>query len=69
MDGKGINIEAPANSGSVYFNYMKTFSVILLALVDVNYNFILNYVSSFGETVMEAYFHIRNSENIWKTVV
>jgi hypothetical protein len=32
----------------VYFNYKKTFSVILLALVDANYNFIMTDVRSFG---------------------
>jgi len=40
VDGNNVNIEAPDNSGSVYFNYKITFSVILLALVDVNYNLI-----------------------------
>lgn len=39
MDGKHIVMQSPANSGSQYFNYKKTFSVVLLALVDSNYCF------------------------------
>jgi hypothetical protein len=35
---------------AVYFNYKKTFSVILLALVDANYNFIKIDVGSFGRS-------------------
>ena len=39
MDGKHITLQAPAKSKSYYFNYKNYFSIVLLALVDADYEF------------------------------
>lgn len=49
IDGKHIVIQAPPNTGSMFFNYKKTFSVVLLALVDAHCNFIAVDVGAYGK--------------------
>lgn len=39
MDGKHVSVRCPPMSGSEYYNYKKTFSIILYAVVDARYNF------------------------------
>jgi hypothetical protein len=48
LDGKHIRIILPPNSGAHYYNYKNFYSVILMALVNYNYEFILADVGKNG---------------------
>ncbi len=48
LDSKHCIIQAPSHSGSLYWNYKKSFSIMLLALVDSKYRFIMVNVGAAG---------------------
>ena len=55
IDSKHIAIHAPANCGSTFYNYKKSNSIILMAVVGPNYQFIYIDVGSNGSLSDEVF--------------
>lgn len=63
LDGKHVQVQAPQNSGTDYFNYKKYFSIVLLAVCDADYKFTLVDIGSPGSNGDSSIFstHLGNA--------
>ena len=60
VDGKHVAVRQPSGSDSLFFNYKNYFSIVLMAVVDAGYRFIMVDVGNYGSN---------SDTGIWKNSV
>jgi hypothetical protein len=55
IDGKHVVMQAPARAGSSFYNYKGTHSVVLMAVCDAHYKFLLVDIGDSGGSVFASY--------------
>ena len=65
IDGKHVIMQAPLNSGSLYFNYKKSFSIVLWAVCNAKYEFTLVDIGQAGRNSDSG---IYNSSSLGKAI-
>lgn len=65
VDGKHIRIK-PQQSGSMFLNYKHFFFIVLMAVVDFDYNFVSIDVGSYGKDCDSAVF---KKTQFWKSLI
>lgn len=69
IDGKHVRIICPPHSGTMFFNYKKFYSIVLLGICDAKYRFLVIDVGGFGKqsdgatfTSSEFYHMLKNKQ-------
>ena len=66
IDGKLVHIRAPDNTGTVYFNYKKTFSINLMAVASGDYKFISVDIGQIGSASDSGIWERSQFGEAWK---
>lgn len=66
IDGKHIRIQNFPHGGSMYMNYKKFFSIVLLAVVDSDYSFIFVDIGGYGKDCDSS---ILQNTHFWKLLM